>query len=239
MATKEQELIIKIKAQADQATKDIKNLTKEIETALLGIVDTIDVWAEAIDGLLNAQDELFGAQVGYQNLANQVDTFTGTAEDFEMLKRAMKKAKEEGQKELQTELEKERQEKHELQTSLENFRQANTKMKLDQEVSKVFKEFDVVENSRDAIEFMLRSRVSMNDKGEIVYSDGETEAGLKDGFAKYFEQHPMQLNAKGNPEGGSGAGHQGSSGGAQKKSFGGSKEERQGAIAEMIASGQN
>lgn len=147
----------------------------------------------------------------------------------------IKKAKEDGQKELQAELEAERQSKEDLQNSLENLKKANTNLRLDKEVSKAFADFDVVEHSKDAIEFMLRSRVSVNDKGDVIYKDGDQEFGLMDGLTAYFEANPNKLNAVGSREQGSGAGGQGASGGSKKGSFIGSSDERKSAIADMIA----
>ncbi len=67
-----------------------KTLTNTSADVIDDIATTINVLADAIDGLINSQDELFVAQSEYEALAGSVASFTGTSEDFDKLERSMK-----------------------------------------------------------------------------------------------------------------------------------------------------
>ncbi len=127
------------------------------------------------------------------------------------------KAKKEGHDDMVKQLEDEKTSKSELQTSLSNLQEANTSLILDGAVSKALKEFDLKDSHRETTEFMLRSRVSVNDNGEPIYTDMGEESSIDNGFKQFFEKNDSQLNPKGQP--GSGAGNGGSGVNSNKKYF--------------------
>lgn len=147
-------------------------------------------------------------------------------------------AKLDGQKEIESQLQAERDSKTELQNSLKALEKANTGLKLDGIVSKEFKEFDVLDTSRKATEFMLRSMVSVNDKGEPVFTNGDQVSSVSDGFKAYFEENSDQLKPQGDPNGGSDAGNHGGSGGNIAPKMGGNTDERVSSIQKMIDEGK-
>ncbi len=120
-------------------------------------------------------------------------------------------AKRDGQAEIQKQLQDERDSKSELQKSLSALEKANTGLKLDGIVTKEFKEYNVLDTSKRATEYMLRSMVSVNDKGEAIFTDGDQVSSVSDGFKAYFETNTDQLKPQGDPNGGSGAGGNGGS----------------------------
>ena len=150
------------------------------------------------------------------------------------LEERIAKAKEEGQSEIVKELEAERASKEELQKSLSNLQKANTDLRLDNVVSKTFKNFDVKDSHRETTEFMLRSRVTVDEDGNPIYKVGDEVLPVEDGFKAYFEANPDQLKPKG--DGGSGAGNGGGSGGNTPPKLDGDTQQRVSAIQQMIDS---
>jgi len=154
---------------------------------------------------------------------------------MEQLEDRIKKAKEEGKKELAKDLEAERESKIELQKSLANLQKANTDLKLDNIVSKTFKNFDVKDEHRDTTEFYLRSKVTIDEEGNPVFKNGDEVLSVEDGFKSYFEANEKKLNPVGN--GGGGAGNHGGSGEHVPANLGGDTKQRISAIQEMINKG--
>lgn len=116
-------------------------------------------------------------------------------------------AKKDGQADIARELQEEKTSKAVLQKSYEDVQKTNASLKLDKVVADSLKEYDVKKSHKSNTEFMLRSKVTINDKGETVFKDGDNESSVADGFKGYFETNTDQLNPKG--DGGSGAGEQG------------------------------
>lgn len=149
----------------------------------------------------------------------------------------IQKAKDEGKQELAKDLQAERKSKEELQKSLANLQKANTDLKLDNVVSSTLKNFNIRDEHREADEFLLRSRVTINDKGEPVYKVGDDELSVEDGFKSYYEANQVKLKPI-NENGGSGAGGNGGSGGNPIPNLGGDTNARVSAIQDMISKGQ-
>jgi hypothetical protein len=182
-------------------------------------------------------DENKDLRTANEDLSKSFEEVTKSKSDLDTqlsnLDEQIAEAKKEGQKEVADQLEAEKASKVELQNSLGKLQTANVNLRLDRAVTDALKDFDVKEDHKDTTEFMLRSRVSMSDKGEVIYNQDGVESNIKDGFDGYFEGNESKLNPQG--EGGSGAGGSGGSGGEQTKGkFGGSTDERKASIKSMI-----
>ena len=200
--------------------------------------------AEALDSeisvaLKTLRDENKAIRTEKEDLSKNYDEIlkskNGLDEQVKGLDEKIAKAKKEGHDEVVAQLEDERASKAELQENLANLQKANTNLKLDGAVANTLKEFDVMDSHRDTTEFMLRSRVSVNDKGDMVYTDNGTESSIEDGFKVYFANNESKLNPQGNA--GSGAGGAGGSGGATKSDFSGDTKSRIASVEAMIAAG--
>ena len=114
----------------------------------------------------------------------------------------IKKAKDEGKKELVTELEKEKQEKSELMQKLNELENTTKTLKIENALSKALAIYEVLDS--EIVSDVLKSKLQVVDN-EIKFDDG---LPLEDGVKKFFETKPHLLKPKGNE--GSGAGSSGS-----------------------------
>lgn len=183
------------------------------------VAEVID--AEVKKALKNVNDENATLRNKNKDLSSsfeEVSTSKGQLEEqMKSLDERIAQAKEDGKGELVKELNAEREAKDVLQKSLEGLQKANTGLKLDRAVSETLKTFDIRDDHRDTTEFMLRSRVTVNDSGDMIYKDNGVEASIEDGFKGYFGANQGKLNPQGNG-GGSGANDGGGSGNTKTKS---------------------
>ena len=185
--------------ESDSITKEVAEaIDSEITSALTTLRDENKTLRTEKETLSKSYDEVLKSK-------SDLDTQLSGLDD------KIAQARKDGQGELVTQLESEKESKAELQKSLDNLQKSNNGLRLDSAVSTALKSFDIIDAHKDTTEFMLRSRVSFNDKGEMIYADSGNESNVEDGLKGYFESNQGKLNPKGDG-GGSGA-HGGSGGG--------------------------
>ena len=170
------------------------------------IAEAIDIEiTKAHKGLKDERDSLTSKN---KDLSASFDEVSKSKEELDSqlsdLDSKIIQAKEDGKGELATQLKLEREAKEALQKSLNGLQKANTGLKLDRAVTEALKGFDIMDAHKDTTEFMLRSRVSVNDKGDTVYSDGGNTSTIEDGFKGYFDINQGKIKPIGDG-GGSGA----------------------------------
>ena len=116
----------------------------------------------------------------------------------------IKKAKDEGKKELVDELEKERNEKNELVDKFNKVEATNKKLKIENSLSKSLSGFDLID--AEIVSEVLSAKLELKDDA-VIFNDGKS---LEDGLENFFDSKPHLLKAKGSN--GSGADTDGSGG---------------------------
>ena len=147
-------------------------------------------------------------------------------------------AKKDGQAEIADQLQAEKDSKADLQNSLSSVTKLNEGYKLDDIVRKAFGDYDILDTSKKATEFMLRKMVTTNDTGDAIFTDGDQVTNVADGFKAFFEANSDQLKPQGDPNGGSNAGNHGGSGNNIAPKMSGNTSERVSSIQKMIDDGK-
>jgi len=104
----------------------------------------------------------------------------------------IKKAKEDGKKELVTELERERVEKNELVDKFNKLETTNKTLKIDNSLSKALGTYDLIDN--DLVSLALKQNLTIKDD-VVGFSDGKS---LDDGIKSFFETKTHLLKPTGN-----------------------------------------
>jgi len=150
--------------------------------------------------LKSLRDESASWRVKYKELEstyNEVNSSkTNLEEQLKTLDAKIVKAKEDGKKELVTELEKERLEKDELVTKLNDLEATTKGLKLENAINTALNGYEVID--KDLISLSLKQSLEVKEDG-VVFSDGKS---LDDGIKSYFDEKPHLLKASG--QGGSG-----------------------------------
>lgn len=131
-------------------------------------------------------------------------------DEHQKLEEKIAKAKKDGESEVVKKLQLEQDEKEQLRKTLDKVQQKNKSLKLDKLVADELKKFDIRDDHKSDTEFRLRSRVTVDDDGKNVYTEGGETMSVEDGFKKHFETNQTKLNSKG--DGGSGSQKPGSGG---------------------------
>ena len=175
------------------AGKISEEVAKEIDTDLSGelkkLRDESAKWRTKYNELNSTYEEVVSSKSKLEEQVKNIDE-------------KIKKAKDEGKKELVTELEKEKQEKSELMQKLNELENTTKTLKIENALSKVLATYEVLDN--EIVSDVLKSKLQVVDD-EIKFDDG---LPLEDGVKKFFETKPHLLKPKGNE--GSGAGSSGS-----------------------------
>jgi len=174
--------------------------------------------AQALEEKFNAlQKEAQEYKTKFEETQKTLEDVTKSKEKLEneltSLDEKIKKAKEEGKKELVTELEAERVEKQELMQKLNSLEAKNKELTINTELSKVLDEVGVID--KEVASLALKHFVDV-ENGKIVFKNGEEVLNLKDGANKFFENKPHLLASKGGN--GSGATNPTNQGGGKKRS---------------------
>ena len=175
------------------AGKISEEVAKEIDTDLSGelkkLRDESAKWRTKYNELNSTYEEVVSSKSKLEEQVKNIDE-------------KIKKAKDEGKKELVTELEKEKQEKSELMQKLNELENTTKTLKIENALSKVLATYEVLDS--EIVSDVLKSKLQVVDD-EIKFDDG---LPLEDGVKKFFESKPHLLKPKGNE--GSGAGSSGS-----------------------------
>jgi chromosome segregation ATPase len=175
------------------AGKISEEVAKEIDTDLSGelkkLRDESAKWRTKYNELNSTYEEVVSSKSKLEEQVKNIDE-------------KIKKAKDEGKKELVTELEKEKQEKSELMQKLNELENTTKTLKIENALSKVLAIYEVLDS--EIVSDVLKSKLQVVDN-EIKFDDG---LPLEDGVKKFFESKPHLLKPKGNE--GSGAGSSGS-----------------------------
>ena len=175
------------------AGKISEEVAKEIDTDLSGelkkLRDESAKWRTKYNELNSTYEEVVSSKSKLEEQVKNIDE-------------KIQKAKDEGKKELVTELEKEKQEKSELMQKLNELENTTKTLKIENALSKVLAIYEVLDS--EIVSDVLKSKLQVVDD-EIKFSDG---LPLEDGVKKFFETKPHLLKPKGNE--GSGAGSSGS-----------------------------
>ena len=175
------------------AGKISEEVAKEIDTDLSGelkkLRDESAKWRTKYNELNSTYEEVVSSKSKLEEQVKNIDE-------------KIKKAKDEGKKELVTELEKEKQEKSELMQKLNELENTTKTLKIENALSKVLATYEVLDN--EIVSDVLKSKLQVVEN-EIKFDDG---LPLEEGVKKFFESKPHLLKPKGNE--GSGAGSSGS-----------------------------
>ena len=175
------------------AGKISEEVAKEIDTDLSGelkkLRDESAKWRTKYNELNSTYEEVVSSKSKLEEQVKNIDE-------------KIQKAKDEGKKELVTELEKEKQEKSELMQKLNELENTTKTLKIENALSKALATYEVLDN--EIVSDVLKSKLQVVDN-EIKFDDG---LPLEDGVKKFFETKPHLLKPKGNE--GSGAGSSGS-----------------------------
>ena len=175
------------------AGKISEEVAKEIDTDLSGelkkLRDESAKWRTKYNELNSTYEEVVSSKSKLEEQVKNIDE-------------KIKKAKDEGKKELVTELEKEKQEKSELMQKLNELENTTKTLKIENALSKALATYEVLDS--EIVSDVLKSKLQVVDN-EIKFDDG---LPLEDGVKKFFESKPHLLKPKGNE--GSGAGSSGS-----------------------------
>ena len=153
--------------------------------------------------LKKLRDEAAEWRVKYKELNETyeevVSSKSSLEEQLKSLDERIAKAKEEGKKELVTQLEAEKKEKEELSKKLAELETTSKSLKIENALNKALSAYEVIDS--DVVAEVLKAKIDVVD-GEVKFGDGSP---LEDGIKKFFETKPHLLKAKGNE--GSGAGN--------------------------------
>ena len=153
--------------------------------------------------LKKLRDEAAEWRVKYKELNETyeevVSSKSSLEEQLKSLDERIAKAKEEGKKELVTQLEAEKKEKEELSKKLAELETTSKSLKIENALNKALSAYEVIDS--DVVAEVLKAKIDVVD-GEVKFNDG---LPLEDGIKKFFETKPHLLKAKGNE--GSGAGN--------------------------------
>ena len=175
------------------AGKISEEVAKEIDTDLSGelkkLRDESAKWRTKYNELNSTYEEVVSSKSKLEEQVKNIDE-------------KIQKAKDEGKKELVTELEKEKQEKSELMQKLNELENTTKTLKIENALSKALATYEVLDN--EIVSDVLKSKLQVVEN-EIKFDDG---LPLEEGVKKFFESKPHLLKPKGNE--GSGAGSSGS-----------------------------
>ena len=185
--------MLKILEKLLEAGKISEEVAKEIDTDLSGelkkLRDESAKWRTKYNELNSTYEEVVSSKSKLEEQVKNIDE-------------KIQKAKDEGKKELVTELEKEKQEKSELMQKLNELENTTKTLKIENALSKALATYEVLDN--EIVSDVLKSKLQVVEN-EIKFDDG---LPLEEGVKKFFESKPHLLKPKGNE--GSGAGSSGS-----------------------------
>ena len=175
------------------AGKISEEVAKEIDTDLSGelkkLRDESASWRTKYNELNNTYEEVVSSKSKLEEQVKSIDE-------------KINKAKEDGKKELVTELEKEKQEKSDLMQKLSEMENTSKALRIENALSKALATYEVLDN--EIVSDVLKGKLQVVEN-EIKFSDG---LPLEEGVKKFFETKPHLLKPRGNE--GSGAGNSGS-----------------------------
>lgn len=156
--------------------------------------------AKVIDGEVSkivseTRDEAASWRVKYKEL-NQtyeevINSKTSLEEQVKNLDEKIKKAKEEGKKELVKELEAQRKEKEELTQKLAELEKTSKTLRIENALNKALESYEVID--KELISEVLKSKVDLVEN-KVKFNDKTLEDGIKE----FFESKPHLLKPKGN-----------------------------------------
>ncbi len=173
-----------------------KALDNEIQAELIKLRDEAKGYREKYDELQTTFNEVSESK---KSLETQV---TGLDEKIA-------KAKEDGKKELVSELEKERNEKSELVDKFNKMEASNKTLKIENSLSKALGSYDLLDS--EIVTEVLSSKLELKDDA-VIFGDGKS---LEDGLKGFFESKPHLLKAIG----GTGSGAENNNSGYAKESL--------------------
>ena len=175
------------------AGKISEEVAKEIDTDLSGelkkLRDESASWRTKYNELNSTYEEVVSSKSKLEEQVKSIDE-------------KINKAKEDGKKELVTELEKEKQEKSDLMQKLSEMENTSKALRIENALSKALATYEVLDS--EIVSDVLKGKLQVVEN-EVKFSDG---LPLEDGVKKFFETKPHLLKPKGNE--GSGAGNSGS-----------------------------
>jgi len=185
--------LLKILERLLGAGKISEEVAKEIDSDLSGelkkLRDESASWRTKYNELNSTYEEVVSSKSKLEEQVKSIDE-------------KINKAKEDGKKELVTELEKEKQEKSDLMQKLSEMENTSKALRIENALSKALATYEVLDS--EIVSDVLKSKLQVV-KNEIKFNDG---LPLEDGVKKFFESKPHLLKPKGNE--GSGAGNSGS-----------------------------
>jgi len=185
--------LLKILERLLGAGKISEEVAKEIDTDLSGelkkLRDESASWRTKYNELNNTYEEVVSSKSKLEEQVKSIDE-------------KINKAKEDGKKELVTELEKEKQEKSDLMQKLSEMENTSKALRIENALSKALATYEVLDN--EIVSDVLKGKLQVVEN-EIKFSDG---LPLEEGVKKFFETKPHLLKPRGNE--GSGAGNSGS-----------------------------
>ncbi len=177
----------------DQETFEaLKKLFEEKEKEVAEAKEEVKTWKEKYQETHKNYEEVLKSKENFENELKSIDE-------------KLAKAKEEGKKELITELEAQKKEKEELLAKLQNVEAEARTLKIENALKSALSAYEVL--SPDVVAAALRLQLDLVD-GEVKFQDGK---GIEEGVKAFFEAHPELLKAKGAPGSGAGAGGTGGS----------------------------
>ncbi len=174
----------------------LKILQNLLETGKISEEAAKAIDAEVSKIIKEARDEAASWRVKYKEL-NQtyeevVSSKTSLEEQLKSLDERIKKAKEEGKKELVKELEAQKQEKEELSKKLAELENTSKALRIENALNKALNNYEVIDP--EVVAEVLKAKLDVID-GEVKFKDGKS---LEDGIKEFFENKPHLLKAKGN-----------------------------------------
>ncbi len=196
----------------------------EISIAFKGLKDDREKLKKDNEDLSKSYDEVLKSK----------DALTEQNADFD---KKIAQAKEDGKGELVTQLQSEKDRSIALQDSLNNLQKAHSGLKLDSALSTALKEFDVKKEHLSDTEFRMRSKMSIDESGNTIYTEDDgTVSSVQDGITAHFKGHESKLNPVGGT--GSGAGGNGNGGGSNNEKLGDTSESRTATIEARMKAAQ-
>ena len=159
----------------------IMNMVTPLRSDLKTLRDEKNTLSDNIKGLSESKDSLEAKFATYD-------------EDIRL-------AKDAGKADTVKILESERADHKKVVDSLATYLQDNTKLRLENAVSKEMGSYKVKSENSDEVRYFLQSKVSLGDNGAIVYNNGTESVSIKDGFKSYFEKKTNYLDAIGDGNG--------------------------------------
>ncbi len=182
-----------------KSLQDLLDSGKISQEEAKSILKEIEAIEQEIANLKREKEELS------KTLSELKDSKEKLQKQVESLDERIKKAKEEGKRELVKELEAERAEKEALKRSLEDIEAKNKTLTAKSALQSALSKFEVID--AEIVSEVLMPKITVGEDG-IKYIDGNNQFDVEEGLKRFFENKPHLLKAKGNP--GSGAGGAGS-----------------------------